>query len=78
MGGDKEGLVGVTYEVVGKPGQPVLHVNPLSALAPGLFRKIFEFPVNTPFIPPPLDDSTSTDDNAASPNIRERGLIRPA
>ena len=68
MGGDKEGLVGVTYEVVGKPGQPVLHVNPLSALAPGMFRKIFEFPVNSPIIPPPIDDSTSTDDNAAPTN----------
>ena len=44
LGGEKEGLVGVTYEVVGKPGTPVLHVNPLSALAPGLLRKVFEFP----------------------------------
>jgi Protein of unknown function len=44
LGGEKEGLVGVTYEVVGKPGNPVLHVNPLSALAPGLLRKVFEFP----------------------------------
>ncbi|MGB6286030.1 MAG: DUF3971 domain-containing protein, partial [Xanthobacteraceae bacterium] len=27
LGGEKEGLVGVTYEVVGKPAGPVLHVN---------------------------------------------------
>jgi hypothetical protein len=66
MGGDKEGLVGVTYEVVGKPGQPVLHVNPLSALAPGLLRKIFEFPVNNPFIPPPADDYPPATDNATT------------
>jgi Protein of unknown function len=46
LGGEKEGLLGVTYEVVGKPGTPVLHVNPLSALAPGLLRKVFEFPAN--------------------------------
>jgi hypothetical protein len=44
LGGEKEGLVGVTYEVIGKPGNPVLNVNPISALAPGLLRKIFEFP----------------------------------
>jgi hypothetical protein len=44
LGGDKEGLLGITYEVVGRPGNPVLHVNPLSALAPGLLRKVFEFP----------------------------------
>jgi hypothetical protein len=45
LGGEKEGLVGITYEVVGKPGSPVLHVNPISALAPGLLRKVFEYPV---------------------------------
>jgi hypothetical protein len=44
LGGEKEGLVGITYEVIGRPGQPVLRVNPISALAPGLLRKVFEFP----------------------------------
>ena len=42
-GGSNEGLIGVTYEVVGSPGAPVLRVNPISALAPGVLRKIFEF-----------------------------------
>ncbi|WP_213775481.1 DUF3971 domain-containing protein [Bradyrhizobium sp. dw_78] len=42
-GGSNEGLIGVTYELVGSPGQPVLRVNPISAMAPGVFRKIFEF-----------------------------------
>jgi hypothetical protein len=42
-GGSNEGLIGVTYEVVGTPGQPVLNVNPVSAMAPGVSRKIFEF-----------------------------------
>src|SRR6266550_4857048 len=42
-GGSNEGLIGVTYEVVGTLGQPVLRVNPISAMAPGLLRKIFEF-----------------------------------
>ena len=46
MGGDKEGLLGITYEVVGRPGNPVLRINPISALAPGLLRKVFEFPAN--------------------------------
>jgi Protein of unknown function len=65
LGGEKEGLVGVTYEVVGKPGTPVLHVNPLSALAPGLLRKVFEFPANEPFTGPNgetvLDPPTAAD-----------------
>jgi hypothetical protein len=42
-GGSNEGLFGVTYEVVGTPGAPVLRVNPISAMAPGVLRKIFEF-----------------------------------
>ena len=43
-GGSNEGLVGLTYEVVGPPSAPVLRVNPISVVAPGLFRKFFEFP----------------------------------
>jgi Protein of unknown function len=42
-GGSNEGLIGVTYEIVGSLGQPVLRVNPISAMAPGVLRKIFEF-----------------------------------
>jgi hypothetical protein len=42
-GGSNEGLFGMTYEVVGTLGQPVLRVNPISAMAPGVLRKIFEF-----------------------------------
>jgi hypothetical protein len=45
LGGEKEGLIGITYEVVGRPGNPVLHINPVSALAPGLLRKVFEYPM---------------------------------
>jgi uncharacterized protein DUF3971 len=41
--GSNEGLIGVTYEVVGSPEKPVLRVNPISAMAPGILRKIFEF-----------------------------------
>jgi hypothetical protein len=41
--GNNEGLIGVTYEVVGTPGAPVLRVNPISAIFPGVTRKIMEF-----------------------------------
>lgn len=44
LGGSNEGLVGITYEVVGPPSSPTLRVNPISAVAPGLLRKFFEFP----------------------------------
>jgi hypothetical protein len=43
-GGSNEGLLGVTYQVVGSPQAPVLQVNPMSAVAPGFLRKIFDFP----------------------------------
>jgi Protein of unknown function len=66
LGGEKEGLVGVTYEVVGKPAGPVLHVNPLSALAPGLLRKVFEFPANNPYPVTPSSDSATTEDSTAT------------
>ncbi|MEA2939464.1 MAG: hypothetical protein QOC56_2968, partial [Alphaproteobacteria bacterium] len=46
LGGSNEGLVGLTYEVVGPPGAPVLRVNPISVVAPGLMRKFFEFPTS--------------------------------
>ncbi len=41
--GSNEGLVGVTFRVVGAIDDPILQINPLSAVAPGIFRRIFEF-----------------------------------
>jgi hypothetical protein len=68
LGGEKEGLLGITYEVVGKPGNPVLHVNPLSALAPGLLRKVFEFPATSPTAVPNAADATGAVNNNISIN----------
>jgi hypothetical protein len=42
-GGSNEGLLGITYEVTGSPSNPRPIVNPISAIAPGLLRKFFEF-----------------------------------
>ncbi len=55
--GNKEGLIGVTYEVVGTPGKPVVRVNPISAMAPGVFRNIFQFNTGKqqPGTTPPAD-----------------------
>jgi hypothetical protein len=64
MGGDKEGLFGITYEVVGRPGNPVLRINPISAIAPGILRKVFEFPANGDTSP--VDWSS----NPSSPRVR--------
>jgi hypothetical protein len=43
LGGQNEGVFGMTYEVVGPTGNATLRVAPMSMLAPGFLRKIFEF-----------------------------------
>ena len=40
-GGSHEGLFAVNYRISGAATKPTLNINPLSALAPGIFRKIF-------------------------------------
>ena len=52
--GCNEGLSGITYKVVGTPGAPVVVVNPLSPILPGVLRKIMEF--NTGKQSAPSDD----------------------
>jgi Protein of unknown function/AsmA-like C-terminal region len=47
LGGDKEGVFGFPYQVVGRPSNPVLNVNIIALLAPGVLRKIFEYPAAT-------------------------------
>ncbi|WP_269581724.1 AsmA-like C-terminal domain-containing protein [Roseibium sp. Sym1] len=47
LGGNSgEGLIGVTYRLSGSVSDPDLSVNPISAIAPGIFRKMFEFQPN--------------------------------
>ena len=40
-GGSNEGLVGVNFRIQGPVSSPELTVSPLSAITPGIFRKIF-------------------------------------
>lgn len=40
-GGSEEGLIGVNYRITGSASAPTLNINPLSAIAPGIFRQIF-------------------------------------
>ena len=41
--GSDRGLIGVTFRLAGDANKPALQINPLSAIAPGIFRSIFEF-----------------------------------
>ncbi len=40
-GGTNEGLLGVNFRIEGRASAPTLTINPLSFIAPGIFRKIF-------------------------------------
>ncbi|WP_092495441.1 YhdP family protein [Faunimonas pinastri] len=42
-GGRNEGLVGITYKVYGPLDSPTLAMNPISAIAPGILRRIFDY-----------------------------------
>ncbi len=41
--GRDRGLIGVTYKLSGDAKSPNLQINPLSVIAPGIFRSIFEY-----------------------------------
>ncbi|MBZ9655621.1 DUF3971 domain-containing protein [Phyllobacterium lublinensis] len=41
--GRDRGLIGITYKLQGPLKQPQIFVNPISVIAPGIFRSIFEF-----------------------------------
>lgn len=43
VGREGEGIFAITYGVRGKADDPAVVVNPLSAIAPGFLRRIFEF-----------------------------------
>lgn len=45
LGGD-DGIFGVTYLIEGAAAKPTITVNPLSALAPGILRRMFLAPVD--------------------------------
>lgn len=41
--GRDRGLIGITFRLSGPAAEPRLDVNPLSVIAPGIFRSVFEF-----------------------------------
>ncbi|MEO3387387.1 DUF3971 domain-containing protein [Mesorhizobium sp. CAU 1741] len=41
--GRDRGLIGITFRLAGKSSEPQLQVNPLSVIAPGIFRSVFEY-----------------------------------
>jgi hypothetical protein len=58
--GRNEGLLGVTFKVVGSVDDPVLQVNPISAIAPGIFRRIFEYHIDEAHVPDDTEKASSS------------------
>lgn len=42
-GGKGEGIIGVTFALGGSVDKPVFQMNPVSAVAPGIFRRLFDY-----------------------------------
>ena len=48
LGGSGGGIFGINFRVSGTAANPTVTINPLSAVAPGIFRKLFLFGVGKP------------------------------
>jgi hypothetical protein len=48
IGRQGEGVVGITFAIKGKLDDPTVLVNPMSVMAPGIFRQIFDFTGSVP------------------------------
>jgi len=51
-GNYNEGIFGVTYAMAGTLADPQIQMNPMSALAPGIFRRLFDFSPKSPTVDP--------------------------
>lgn len=69
IGREGEGIFGFTYAVKGSTGNPSVYVNPLSAIAPGFLRRLFEFGSSLPPEPaaPPAAAPQQTAPEPAAP-----------
>ena len=76
VGRQGEGLVGITFAIKGKLDDPTVLVNPMSVMAPGIFRQIFDFNGGMP----PGTSSTTTERprrNSNAERPRKKRRLRP-
>lgn len=70
LGGQNEGLIGITYAVVGPLAGPTLRINPASLVAPGFLRGLFAFPDDQSNGLPQPNGSTRDSTNSIDPGVR--------
>ncbi len=65
LGGEGQGIFAANFRVTGPTADPQINVDGLSALAPGVLRKLFQFntpasgDATVPETPPPSDDGSA-------------------
>ena len=64
VGRQGEGVVGITFAIKGKLDDPTVLVNPMSVMAPGIFRQIFDF---TGAVPDPAAATAAQQDERIGP-----------
>ena len=74
VGRKGEGIFGFTYRISGVSDNPDIAVNPLSALAPGFLRRLFEFDSK---LPDKDEKSEATQNGANQPDAGQGGTQTP-
>jgi len=78
-----EGVLGITFAIKGSMSQPEVLVNPLSLVAPGIFREMFQMTPNQSVTPPrPAQPSTGAGSRSSSAPAnsapqRRTGAVEP-
>jgi len=68
-----EGVLGMTFAIQGPMAQPQVIVNPLSLVAPGIFREMFQMTNPTPRVTPRSDAPAGRPSQSASPSTAQQG-----
>jgi len=80
----QEGIFGVTYAIQGSMDNPQVVVHPLSMIAPGIFREMFQMTPHAPSVQPREGDRRDYIDperavrSSSSPAAAKRGAGNPA
>ena len=77
VGRTGEGVLGITFAISGSIAEPQVIVNPISAVAPGVFRQIFEFN-QTPGALKPSEPAVARVSKAKPPDAGSAGDLGPS
>ncbi len=72
-----EGVLGITFAIRGAMNQPQVLVNPLSLVAPGIFREMFQLTPNQTVTPPRAPAKRSSSSKSRSGASAKQGNTEP-